>query len=279
MPGFSSTSRRPAARAFTLIEIVLVIAILLALGALILPNIAASLADRAFEAASEDIRTQLLLGRAHAQAANLPVEVIYEPPDAARSNKPMIRVRTLEAALRAFEHDETSPFNSRFSGSPELPAGSMRAPASAPTQAASQASRQADRSSALSEPWAQRSLAAEFSITNQSPAIDETSANVRSLNGSDEQVDPAERISAELRALDSNDMAAPHSIRLAVFMADGSALLGGPVWLVDAEGRMARIHINTWTGLPEIERLPDRNAITPVSSTTASSTHRSSTRP
>lgn len=247
MPGFSSTSRRPAARAFTLIEIVLVIAILLALGALILPNIAASLADRAFDAASEDIRTQLLLARAHAQSTNQAVELIYESPDVSPAKKPTLRARTLDAALRAIELDET-PTSAAVPNRTNIPAArssAVQSPAIA-----------VDTPSTIPEPWAVRTLAADFSITSQSPpsadsAVDSSAVAPRG---------PADFIRNELPSLDPPSTATPLTIRLAVFMADGSALLGGPVWLTDAEGRTARIFVNAWTGLPEVDRLPDREA-------------------
>ncbi len=42
----------------------------------------------------------------------------------------------------------------------------------------------------------------------------------------------------------------PRTIRLAVFLPDGSALLGEGVWVVDNDGRARRIEVNPWTGLP-----------------------------
>ncbi len=49
-------------------------------------------------------------------------------------------------------------------------------------------------------------------------------------------------------------------IRLAVFLPDGSALLGAPVWLSDEDGRVGRLGVNTFTGLPWFKRQEDPGA-------------------
>ena len=46
-------------------------------------------------------------------------------------------------------------------------------------------------------------------------------------------------------------------IRLAVFMPDGSALMGRVMWLSDEHGRVGRIFVNAFTGLPGFERQED----------------------
>lgn len=50
------------------------------------------------------------------------------------------------------------------------------------------------------------------------------------------------------------------AIRIAVFLPDGSALLGAPVWLSDEDGRVGRLGVNTFTGLPWFERQKDPDA-------------------
>ena len=49
-------------------------------------------------------------------------------------------------------------------------------------------------------------------------------------------------------------------IRLAVFLPDGSALLGASVWLSDEDGRVGRLGVNTFTGLPWFKRQEDPGA-------------------
>ncbi len=66
----------------TLVEILLVIALLVALGSLVLPVTVEASRGRAFDSAAESVRGQLLLARAHAQSTGRPVEVAYiaRPP-------------------------------------------------------------------------------------------------------------------------------------------------------------------------------------------------------
>lgn len=54
-------------RGVTLLELLLAIALLLALGAIVLPPLFVRLNERAFESSAEIVRNQLLLARAHAQ--------------------------------------------------------------------------------------------------------------------------------------------------------------------------------------------------------------------
>ena len=43
-------------------------------------------------------------------------------------------------------------------------------------------------------------------------------------------------------------------IRIAIFLGDGTAIVSGPRWILDASGRLAELRINPWTGAPGIER-------------------------
>ncbi len=49
-------------------------------------------------------------------------------------------------------------------------------------------------------------------------------------------------------------------LRLAVYMPDGSAPLMQPVWIRDDHGRLGKIEVNPWTGLPSFERLLSSDA-------------------
>jgi prepilin-type N-terminal cleavage/methylation domain-containing protein len=65
---------------------------------------------------------------------------------------------------------------------------------------------------------------------------------------------------AELEALSAADEPAllddaDGDIRLAVYLADGSALLGEPFWIGSAEGRWGRVEVNPWTGLAQFSTL------------------------
>lgn len=43
-------------------------------------------------------------------------------------------------------------------------------------------------------------------------------------------------------------------LRLAVFMPDGSAVLARPVRVTDEHGRLGRLSLSSWTGMPQFER-------------------------
>ena len=45
------------------------------------------------------------------------------------------------------------------------------------------------------------------------------------------------------------------TLRLAVYMPDGSALLVQSVWIRDDHGRRGKIEVNPWTGLPSFDRV------------------------
>ncbi len=81
---------------------------------------------------------------------------------------------------------------------------------------------------AISENWADRALADGVRIADRPP--DQEDDVLAGVEG------PTE------------------TIRLVVFMPDGSALLGRPVWVHDDHDRLAKISVNPWTGLPAVER-------------------------
>jgi len=96
-----------------------------------------------------------------------------------------------------------------------------------------------DKDCTITEPWANRALSSGIRIVNHRPV----SAT------SDEQA--AGGVLAQLGLPGDSDS----DIRLAVFMPDGSALMGAPVWLNDDDGRIGKLTINPWTGLPMFERV------------------------
>jgi type II secretory pathway pseudopilin PulG len=61
----------------TLLEILLALVLLVALGAIVLPSLIEALHERAFESAADVTNEQLMLARAHAQATGEAVEVTY----------------------------------------------------------------------------------------------------------------------------------------------------------------------------------------------------------
>jgi hypothetical protein len=79
----SAPGGRPACRvlAFTIIELLIVLAIVLAFSAIVVPSTIELLDERAFSGAGDVVTGQMLLARAHAQENGRPVEVVYRPAD------------------------------------------------------------------------------------------------------------------------------------------------------------------------------------------------------
>jgi type II secretory pathway pseudopilin PulG len=69
-------------RGLTVLELLLAIGLMLALGALVLPSVFSGLNERAFQSGVDVVQSQMLLARAHARMVGAPVELLYddEPP-------------------------------------------------------------------------------------------------------------------------------------------------------------------------------------------------------
>jgi type II secretory pathway pseudopilin PulG len=204
----------------TLLELLLAIALLLALGGLVLPALFERLTERAFESSAEIVRSQLLLARAHAQATGEPVEVLFE------TSPPRVAARRFVPGLVAAQ---------RRSDAPDA--------AEAPLEALSLDEEQAPESLRIPEPWAERVLADGVWIADR---------------GDDSEGEPAGLGVAAVGAaaggaVETDEI--PRRIRLALFMPDGSAVLAEPVWFRDDHGRRGRLTVNHWTGLPSFVRV------------------------
>ena len=90
--------------------------------------------------------------------------------------------------------------------------------------------------------WAHRVLPDGVHLARRPPAADDVETGWSELD--DRAPDPVR--------LPSEDP----PFRLAVFLPDGSALLGRPAWVHDGEGRLARLSVDGWTGLATIQDAP-----------------------
>ena len=190
-------SRRPGV---TLLELLVAIALLVALAAIALPSLITDLDERAFVAAVDVTHRQLLLARAHAQATGRSVELVFD----ARPSR--VEARLFDPARLGAERDEVSEFDV------DLDAVD-------------------DDDLVIHESWAYRELPVGVQVTRPTP------------NG--------------------EESAGP--LRLAVYLAVGSALFAPPFWIVDHAGRRRRVTVNPWTGVPNLEAEPspdDRDAAT-----------------
>ena len=203
-------------RGLTLLELLMAIGLVVALGALVFPTMMGRQRQRSFDSTIQIIRDQLLLARAHAQATGVPVEVMYY------SEAPHVEARMFRPerdASRLVDADGSAAMLS-FG---EVP----------------------DEDLLIPEGWAYRHLAEGVHVTKTPPQ--------ELQDGYD---DPFGSFDDDLGAYFDDASASlgldqpPPTIRLAVFLPDGSALLGEGVWVVDNDGRARRIEVNPWTGLP-----------------------------
>ncbi len=223
-------------RALTLLELLLAIGLLLALAALVFPSVIKGLNEREFESTTELVRHHLLLARAHAQATGEPVEVTY------RNNPPRVEARRFEPGIRALQQSEYRE--------------ALRSARGDEFEPLMLDYEQPERQSLIPQDWAYQHLApgvwisdrrpgggTSFGLTAFDPVGSGRAENDRLFLFDDQAQSPAARDEPG------------RAIRLAVYVADGSALLGRPVWIQDNDRRLARLTVNPWTGLPAVERV------------------------
>jgi prepilin-type N-terminal cleavage/methylation domain-containing protein len=241
----SASEARPASadhecewtrRAFTLLELLVALAILLTIAGITLPSMVRILAEREFESAGDVVVNHLLLARSHAQTSGEMVEVrfVADPPHLeARRFDPRVSDDESQVMFPARDEARVMPTLTRLDRSYD------------------------DEESArlIARGWAQRAMPGDVRITRTQPERDD----LRYPDAyADEAYVPflAEMEDAYAAAPGVEDDV-PVFIRLAVFLPDGSALLADPVWLVDEDDRAAKLTVNPWTGLAELERLED----------------------
>ena len=210
----------------TLLELLIAIGLVVALGALVFPAMMGTHRQRAFDSSVQIVQNQLLLARAHAQATGEPVEVTYY------STPPRVEARMFKPELAddvyRFEGDEGSA-------------------ASFGAESFDIEDDQELEELVIPEGWAYRQLAQGIRITKTLPEVFEDDYGEQFGSFIEPEGDFGDR--SELLELDQE----PRFIRLAVFLPDGSALLGDPVWVVDEDDRVGRMEVNPWTGLPIFE--------------------------
>jgi type II secretory pathway pseudopilin PulG len=217
--------QRSAQRSLTLLETLIALVLVVAMGALIFPSLMNTLDERAFESVAEETNEQLMRARAHAQVTGSPVEVTYD------AHKSQVRARLFQPLENFAAPDEDDP--------------DMEAPAAS----ASRPSPQSREGAAITEAWALVNLGRSMRIVSRPPM--EKAENAL--------LPPAESLAPdEYETLE--DLAKGQRIRLAVFMPDGTALMGDQVWLNDDKGRIGVFTINPWSGLPFFKRLADLSA-------------------
>jgi prepilin-type N-terminal cleavage/methylation domain-containing protein len=217
-------------RGLTLLELLIALSLLVALGAIAFPAVMRQFDGRAFDAAADVAVNHLLLARAHAQSSRQPVEVIYVPQPA------HLEARLFEPALA--EVDDiviAEPID------PEADDAS--------TAFAFEFDAEDEERLAIAAGWAWRALPDGVELSRRPP--DEEEMEKEDLYD-DLVMEFEEEMEAWEEASDE-----PTTFRIAVFLPDGSALIGEDAWLRGADGRIGRLSVNPFTGLPVFERLEE----------------------
>lgn len=233
-----------AARGLTLLEILVALAILLAIAGLVVPTYLESLNRRAFESAEQMIVNQFILARAHAQTTGRPVEVRYEP-DTRIVRARLFNPQVEQGQLSSLDVDGENPDMGPAAGGGDTEGGDPFGSENPELD--------------ITEPWAARRLGNGIRLTRQRPWPDDSGGGA--LYGMDDDLfDASLDEPGAGSALPAFDMDSPdESYRLVVFVPDGSALLSRTVWITDERSRASRLEINSWTGMARLERV-DRAA-------------------
>ncbi|MCI0362848.1 MAG: hypothetical protein L0Y44_09160 [Phycisphaerales bacterium] len=210
-------------RSLTLLELLIAMVLVVMLGALIFPSLVKSLDERTFESAADETNQQLMMARAHAQLTGSPIEVTY------RADSSQVQVRWF-GPLRTGGKSRTSEAG--------VPDDREEETASSTSDASVEL---------IGETWDSRPLGRGIRFSAHPPKGD--GAEDQEGQGSAEQKDDPAAMHAFDELLEGQD------VRLAVFMPDGSALIGEPVWLNDENGRCGMLTIDPWNGLPAFERV------------------------
>ncbi len=219
-------------RALTLLELLIAIAVVAAMAAIVAPNLLGRVDERRFVSTVDVLFQQLLLARAHAQATGETVEVFWMVDERSPSTGSVVRSHLGARLLRLdmpeemLDADTPQPRIDR----PEF------------SEPVSESDEDKDETT-IYEPWAKQPLPRDIEITRIKPTwLSDASADGLGILGDEFEPDDALH--------DSTD-----SVRLAVFLPDGSALISEIRWLIDSQKRAAEMRINHWTGLPVIQRV------------------------
>ncbi len=237
-------------RCMTLLEVLIVVVLLAALTAILAPLVLDRLDEQAFESAADTTSEQLMMARAHAQATGEAVEVTYSPTTGevqARLYAPWSR----EIEVGQMEPG-TSPLVASVGNRGQMRAGDDHDRRT--TATGSDSDESLESAQPIAQGWATRALGRGIRIATHRPM----SGSASPANGDwcDPQTGlPIRDQGEDIETLD--DLVHGQEVRLAVFMPDGSAMVGENLWLNDERGRCGRISINPWSGLPMFQRLAD----------------------
>ena len=211
---------RRARRALTLIELLIVLGVLLAMAALALPAMHEALERRRFEGAVDDVVGSLRLARSHARIEAATVEVLLVEADTGGQWLVARRVDLTE--LSAVEGDD------------------------------------GDAIEPIAESWARRRIDAELAIDATAAGASDDADQAGSIDRAGAGDDEPRTRDALSEPEPADDGARGRPRRVALFAADGSAPVASTIDLRGADGRVATVRVNPWTGLASLVGAPQR---------------------
>lgn len=217
-------------RALSLFELMIVIALLGAMLAIVLPATFGQLARNAFDASQDQLQGQALLIRSHAMSTGETLEWRY------RVNRRVVEVRRFETddlavALRAEASRESQRTRPEAPAELEIGPDAPINPAQIVTPLGS---------------WASMELPRGVRLTDQPPndLLEEVPFG---MELPDVELDPLDGL--------FDEEGEERTIRLGVFLPDGSVLLARDVWLRNDDDVAAKMTINGWTARLEFARI------------------------
>jgi len=208
-------------RGVTLLELLLALALVIALSAIALPAMLATSEHKKLDNAAEALEEQLLQARAHAMVSGMPLEVRYD-----RERRRMIVCEIVSSddarEERRFEQPEDEQ-------------------------------EQRDALPIVKRSWADIAVDDAITISNEPPAFVESEDEVERVP------DAFAMTSFGMSGAAMDDQAERDQqalITFVLFLPDGSAPIVEPIWLATEDERAMRIDVGRWTGLPRIDREP-----------------------
>lgn len=241
-------------RALTLLELLIALTLIVALGAIAFPMLVDQLPGRRYDEAAEMLVQQCGLARAHAQREGIIVELVCEP----ETGRVTARRSALNDAIGVGDdRDDGSSLLGMAGGEDDaafMGEGEDGAMASAAPGGDWLEDDEAEQR-IIAAGWAVYRLPNRLRLTLSAPA-EEPSGDMGSAEA-------LARLEAEVRAdLEDAEARAMADLqggeapfRIAVFLPDGSALVARPAWLIDDRGgRAGVITIDGWTGQARFNR-------------------------
>lgn len=223
-----TTATTAPQRAVTLIELLIVLALLVAIAALALPTTLETVARRQFESNVDSLLGQLRLARNHARSTASAVEVVVAP-----DGDGAIRVTATTVDVRDLVHDSLDALADDQDAA-------LRADAPDDGDASKSFG-------AIEASWADARY--ELSLSD---AGDDSASSTSDTAGDPSGSGATGQRTTKDATGGSRPGPTPARRRIALFVADGGAPIAARLVVRDADGRSATIAVNPWTGLASI---------------------------